>query len=422
MSKTGGGKGTKAQAGSASNGPIPSPLSNLVDRSVPGGRSSVGEEGRTEVEVRFSHDFRNPAATLVIARTVLLDRLSRKKRHLPGKPLRSILERIDVESGHVKANGGGSSVSAAKIRTTGEKERRRRARGNSGKPLHSKADTGTDEPRHVLRWALKTKARDGIVAAMARQHEIGFDVVEAVLAVHFPQQPEKRGRPRLRRALPVLPAETLTALLTLRNTYPGHYRGVQPFKHRKPTTAKTNVKVDKSHKPGEPKVSRSDVDSDARPSSLTFSENRLCDVAFIPTRPTPQPKPISVLRRVAAQIRRLGSVPRQLGPKQPAKTDRPTKEGCLKKPVRCFVIERGVEMPVRNESVTTPSSSSSSSRSSVSSRCSRSSRSSLGSAEIVTFKTVTMTNPGLKRRTISVPPRQRKLQKKHPRPIAASAG
>ncbi|KAI1621122.1 hypothetical protein EDD37DRAFT_697406 [Exophiala viscosa] len=191
-----------------------------------------------ENEVQPFPDFPNPANSLIIARTLLLDKLHLRaishhpsSKSLPARPFESVLSRIVKTTGHIKEHEDLTRCRAAvpQIMQTGEALRSQRTGGNAAKLVslrgeypdtyHSKKDP---EPKHFLNTKLKEYARWGISQALAWERELGWDIVKIANVDEI-----LRGQSNRRQARrPPGPSQEdiVRALLMLRETYPSFYK------------------------------------------------------------------------------------------------------------------------------------------------------------------------------------------------------
>ncbi|KAK4938315.1 hypothetical protein LTR10_021199 [Elasticomyces elasticus] len=194
---------------------------------------SVSDENQVEP----FPDFPNPVNSLIIARTLLLDKLHLRvnsphpnSKPLPCRPFESVLSRIVKTTGHIKEHEDLTRCRAAvpQINQTGEALRSQRAAGNAAKLVRlrdeypdtyrSKKDP---EPKHFLKNKLKEYARWGISQALAFEREVGWDIVKIANVEEI-----LRGRPNKRQARgPPGPSDDdiVRSLLMLRETYPSFY-------------------------------------------------------------------------------------------------------------------------------------------------------------------------------------------------------
>lgn len=190
-------------------------------------------------------DFPNPANNLIIARTLLLDKLCRrnassKRRDAPGNPFRSLYSRVAPYSGHIKEHEDLTRhrASVEHILVAGQALRDQRGHGNAAR-LVSLRGTYPDmyrnqkepNPEQILKVKLRLKVKEGIATALAIERDLGFDlstgqVGAAEAGRERGRSIQRNARRTTRTAIPTKQdhERAVQSLLMLRETYPRYYK------------------------------------------------------------------------------------------------------------------------------------------------------------------------------------------------------
>lgn len=264
-------------------------LSSSISSARSSGRcvdSDDGEhiENADDDEVESFPEYIDPANNLIIARTLLLDKLhfratspEHASKPLQGRPFEAVFSRIVPGTGYLREQQDltRERSSVADILQAGEALRAQRAGGNKAKAPVSLRGSGRGassardpEPKDVLRHKLKRSVRQGMEMALRWEQEFAWSFLDhqsessnaylygAVSGGGSGSRERRTGRSRARRAARRPPGvtreEVRVALEMLRQSLPGlYYKDDDADGAKSAATAKANLKnSDKSEKLG----------------------------------------------------------------------------------------------------------------------------------------------------------------------------